>query len=62
MDCGDVQPHLLDYRRGRLRPAAREEIHAHLESCAACAREEAAEQALTQVLEERLPQHAARWP
>jgi len=72
MDCGDVQPHLLDYRRGRLRPAAREEIHAHLESCAACAREEAAEQALTEVLEERLPQHAAplalkrrlaaRWP
>ena len=72
MDCGDVQPHLLDYRRGTLRPAAREEIHAHLESCAACAREEAAEQALTQVLEERLPQHAAplalkrrlaaRWP
>ena len=72
MDCGDVQPHLLDYRRGRLRPAAREEIHAHLESCARCAHEEAAEQALTEVLEGRLPQHAAplalkrrlaaRWP
>jgi anti-sigma factor (TIGR02949 family) len=59
MNCQEVQPRLLDYQRGRLVPSAREEIQTHLEGCTACSREEAAEQALTEVLEERLPQHAA---
>jgi anti-sigma factor RsiW len=59
MDCQDVRPELLDYQRGRLRPARHEQIRAHLAGCAGCAHEEAAEQALTEVLEHRLPQHAA---
>ena len=59
MNCQDVRPHLLDYQRGRLGADAQEAIRAHLDGCAACAHEEAAEQALTQVLEEQLPQHAA---
>ncbi len=72
MDCRDARLHLLDYQRGRLARRAREEIHAHLETCEACAGEEAAEEALTEALEQRLPQHAAplalkrrlaaRWP
>ena len=59
MQCQDARSHLLDYQRGRLAPEAREQIHAHLETCAGCAREEATERALTELLEQRLPQHAA---
>ncbi len=72
MTCDAVRPRLLDYQRGQLDADARAAVRAHLESCAACAREEAAEQALTEALEERLPQHpaplglkrrlAAQWP
>ncbi len=59
MNCQDVRPHLLDYQRGRLDPPLSEEVRAHLVGCAACARTEAAEQALTDLLEHRLPQHVA---
>ena len=59
MQCHDARSHLLDYQRGRLAPEAREQVHAHLETCAGCAREEATERALTELLEQRLPQHAA---
>jgi anti-sigma factor RsiW len=59
MNCEEVQARLLDYQRGRLESAAREEVQSHLEGCTACSREEATEQALSEVLEERLPQHAA---
>jgi len=59
MDCQDVRSELLDYQRGRLRPARRDELRAHLSGCAGCTHEEAAEHALTEVLEQRLPQHAA---
>ena len=59
MDCAAARPLLLDYQRGRLTGPRHEEVHAHLESCAACAREEIAERALTEALERRLPQHAA---
>ncbi len=72
MDCQDVRLSLLDYQQGRLRPELRGDIHAHLETCAACAHAEAAEQALTELLERRLPQYpasqalkrrlAAKWP
>jgi len=72
MDCQDVRSQLLDYQRGRLKPGPRGEIRAHLEGCAACARAEEAEQALSELLERRLPQHpaslalkrrlAAQWP
>jgi len=58
MNCRDVRPQLVDYQRGRLAPEMHGQIRAHLESCVACAHEEAAEQTLTEVLEQRLPQHA----
>jgi anti-sigma factor RsiW len=59
MDCPDVRTRVLDYQRGRLDAPTRESVEAHLESCAACAHEAAAEEALSEALDERLPQHAA---
>jgi anti-sigma factor RsiW len=59
MDCHDARIKLLDHQQGRLPQAMDEEVRAHLAGCASCAHEDAAEQALTEVLEQRLPQHAA---
>lgn len=59
MNCENVRLELLEYQRGRLDADRRQTIRAHLEGCAACAQEEAVEQMLTEMLEERLPQHAA---
>ena len=59
VDCERTRVDLLDYQRGRLDAAGHAEVAAHLESCAMCAREDSAEHALTEVLERRLPQHAA---
>jgi hypothetical protein len=64
--------HLLDDQRGRLRAELHDNLRAHLEGCPACGRAEEAEQALTDLLERRLPQFpaplglkrrlAAQWP
>jgi len=72
MDCREAQLHLLDSQRGRLRPDLQGDLRTHLDTCEACARAEAEEQVLTEVLERRLPQHpasialkrrlAAQWP
>jgi anti-sigma factor RsiW len=72
MNCEDVRIHLIDYQQGRLRPDLQADLCAHLDSCPACARAEAADQVLTDLLEQRLPQHpasialkrrlAAQWP
>jgi anti-sigma factor RsiW len=72
MDCQDVRLRLLAYQRGQLDPAASDGVRVHLAACAGCAHEEAAERALTEALEARLPQHgapvglkrrlAAQWP
>jgi anti-sigma factor RsiW len=59
MDCQDARTHLLDAQQGRLPPPKEAEVRAHLEGCPACAHEAAAEQALTEILERRLPQHPA---
>jgi anti-sigma factor (TIGR02949 family) len=59
MTCQDARMSLLEYQRGRLRPAAREAIRAHLESCAECTREEGIERVLDDALEQRMPQYAA---
>ena len=59
MDCGEVRGRLLDYQRGRLDEAAHAAVAAHLAACPGCARAEAAEAALTEALEARLPQHPA---
>jgi anti-sigma factor RsiW len=72
MRCDDVRDRILAYQRGQLPPAEHAGVLAHLEQCSACAGEDAAERALTEVLERRLPQHtasfdfkrrlAAQWP
>jgi len=72
MDCSDVRESLLAHERGALPSADDAGVREHLGSCAACARVDAAERALTEVLEHRLPQHpaalalkrrlAAQWP
>jgi anti-sigma factor RsiW len=59
MSCTDVRASLLAYHAGRLEPAALDAVRAHLDDCSACAHEDAAEQALTEALERRLPQHPA---
>ena len=59
MTCEDCQSQLHDFVAGRLDPALRAEVAAHLEGCAACATAERAEQALDELLEQRLRRHAA---
>jgi anti-sigma factor RsiW len=59
MTCEDARGLLLDAQRGRLAPDVRVQMDAHVQTCAACLHEEAAEQLLTETLESRLPQHAA---
>ena len=59
MECEDARNHMLDYQQGRLRPELQGEVRAHLDTCAACARAEAAERVLNDLLEQRLPQHPA---
>jgi len=58
MTCDDVQSRLHEARKGRLDQGVRDELRAHLETCAACARANRAEGALDELLEQ-LPRHAA---
>jgi len=72
MRCADVRDRLVAYQRGQLTPSEHADMLAHLEHCPGCAREDAAEQVLTEALERRTPQHtapfalkrrlAAQWP
>jgi anti-sigma factor RsiW len=72
IDCHDVRIQVLAYQRGTLAGAMRNDITAHLRGCTDCARHDAGERALTDVLERQLPQHpaslalkrrlAAQWP
>ena len=59
MDCQDVRARLLENQRGRLAPDIRADLRAHILDCAACARADSAERALTQVLDRGLPQYPA---
>ena len=59
MTCEEARDRLLDAQRDRLAPETRATLQAHLQGCAACAHEEAAEALLSEALEGRLPQHAA---
>ncbi len=59
MDCQDVRSHLHEYHRGRLGPELRSDIRAHIEGCGACGQGAEVERALTEVLEQRLPQYPA---
>jgi anti-sigma factor RsiW len=72
MDCGSVRLHLLDHVRGRLAPPLADEVQAHVAACLDCRRDAAQEEAVTELLETRLPQYpaslalkrrlAAAWP
>ena len=59
MNCEDVQSQLHDFRKGRLDGGLHGEVGAHLESCMACASADRVERALDELLEQRLPRHAA---
>jgi len=59
MTCERSPEPALDARRGRLDPEALAALRGHLQTCAACAHEDAAEALLSEALEGRLPQHAA---
>jgi anti-sigma factor RsiW len=59
MTCEEARDRLLDAQRDRLAPETRATLQAHLQACAACAHEEAAEALLSEALESRLPQHGA---
>ena len=59
MTCEDVQIHLHEFRKRKLDGGLQREIGAHLETCVACASADRAEHALDELLEQRLPRHAA---
>jgi anti-sigma factor RsiW len=59
MECEDARMHLMDVQRGRLRSDLEGNLRAHLDACAACSRLATEERILTEILERRLPQHAA---
>jgi anti-sigma factor RsiW len=59
MDCGSVRLHLLDHLRGRLASPLADEVQAHLSACPECRRDAAQEEAVTELLENRLPQYPA---
>lgn len=51
MDCGQVQPKIADYSVGLLRAREIEQVEGHLATCAACAREWRALQAVLGLVE-----------
>ncbi len=59
MNCEEVRTHLYDFVRRRLDPALRGQVGEHLESCEPCSNAERTEQALDELLEQRLPRFAA---
>jgi anti-sigma factor RsiW len=59
MDCSKARELTLDLLRGRLPAILAEEVRAHLATCAACRAHVEAERALGDVLEAKLPRHAA---
>lgn len=59
MTCQEARELRLDARRDRLPSETRAALQAHLQTCAACTHDEAAEVLLSAALESRLPQHAA---
>jgi len=55
MNCQDARNMMLDDARGRLSSDARASLHDHVSGCEACAHERRAEDALTDLLANRLP-------
>jgi anti-sigma factor RsiW len=59
MTCDEARRSLGDAERGRLSEAGERDLATHLEGCAACRHEDAAERALTEALARRLPRRSA---
>jgi anti-sigma factor RsiW len=59
MTCDDIQSRLHDFVRRRLDPATQADVGAHVDACAACASAAEAEQALDELLHDRLPRYEA---
>jgi anti-sigma factor RsiW len=59
MDCNEARTHLLGRRRGTLPADVRVTLDGHLATCAACQREDAADEQLSSLLEGRLPKRPA---
>jgi anti-sigma factor RsiW len=59
LECDLAKSLIADEQHGPLDPDRRAELEAHLETCAACRHEDAAETALSEALERKLPQYAA---
>jgi|HubBroStandDraft_6_1064221.scaffolds.fasta_scaffold05458_6 anti-sigma factor RsiW len=59
MDCIEVRNHLLDLGRGTLSGELHERVDSHLEGCAACRGEDAADRELSAALRDRLPKRRA---
>jgi anti-sigma factor RsiW len=59
VECARAKTLLLEHQRGRLNAAAASELEAHLAGCELCRRTEAEERVLGELLERRLPRHAA---
>lgn len=59
MDCDRAQELNLSGLRGRLSPELAAELRQHLSSCASCRDHAQAERVLSEVLDARLPPHAA---
>ena len=59
MDCTEARDHLLARQRGALTRDVRARVDAHLEGCAECRGEEAADRALSAALEAHLPRPGA---
>jgi anti-sigma factor RsiW len=59
MDCKEVREELAYHLRGQLAPDVQTRVAAHVQGCAACTRALAAEEQLSELLEQRLPRHAA---
>src|SRR5438876_298125 len=59
MTCADARDLVLAHARGALPPGDDAAVREHLASCAACARVDHVDRMLSEVLEQRLPQHPA---
>src|SRR5215471_21124569 len=59
MDCSNARKLSVDRLRGTLATESADALRDHLSTCAACRAHAEAEQALSDVLEARLPRYAA---
>jgi anti-sigma factor RsiW len=61
MTCEAARDLILDHVAGRLEPTTDADLRVHLARCDACSQVVKAERALSDLLAQRLPRHAAPW-